>query len=532
MIIHTIKCKNFKSFRDPIEINFDRLKGLYKISGRIGAGKTTIGEAIIFGLFGSISGKNNSDLISWGEKHATVEIWYTCRGNDIYIKREINSYGQNPIYAEVNGEELTFTNKRDAQSILEREYMDATRTIMELLCIISFNSFTSLSTLNTKQSKEFLDYVFNFDVLSQYVDGCRTQINQLKQRTITKQAKLEILYTQLTRLKNLVTGDKDAIEQDISAITTQINERKKSDRAEVKELNEQLRTLHGRLGEIKAAGKQVKKEIDLIKKGNCPTCGQPIKSDHLGDKENERKVLLDAYADIDGQIKALTEQISQKEKESRTYIAEQEKLVKTRENELAKLREQARYSTVESKQVEKDIAEIESEINQLEIDKVEYEQLYNILANDVKQSVLGSFIPSLNNNIMEIAQMLGMEFVPEFGIDFSCFLKKGSVQIPTSSLSTGQLKLTDMVIILAMLSSVMARVSTNIIFLDELFSNLDPNTRTELINVLRYVLPKDSTILIVSHQEIDADLFDGQLKLQLVENDRKQKQTNIIYTYK
>ena len=69
MYIHKIKITGFKSIYDTTEFNFDDIKGFWKISGAVGVGKTTIGEAIIFGLFGSVNGKNNSDLISWGLKH-------------------------------------------------------------------------------------------------------------------------------------------------------------------------------------------------------------------------------------------------------------------------------------------------------------------------------------------------------------------------------------------------------------------------------------------------------------------------------
>ena len=123
-----------------------------------------------------------------------------------------------------------------------------------------------------------------------------------------------------------------------------------------------------------------------------------------------------------------------------------------------------------------------------------------------------------------------MQFIPVFDLGFNCSIHRGEMQIPVSSLSTGQLKLVDMVIILAVLNSIMARVNTNIIFLDELFSNLDGATRTELIGVLRYILPKNSSILVVSHQDIDNNLFDGQLRMELKESENNQKQTNIIYT--
>ena len=164
-----------------------------------------------------------------------------------------------------------------------------------------------------------------------------------------------------------------------------------------------------------------------------------------------------------------------------------------------------------------------------DLEKIHPNVVY-ILSNDIKQSILNSFIPSLNQNIIEISDVLNMQFIPVFDLGFNCSIHRGEMQIPVSSLSTGQLKLVDMVIILAVLNSIMARVNTNIIFLDELFSNLDGATRTELIGVLRYILPKNSSILVVSHQDIDNNLFDGQLRMELKESENNQKQTNIIYT--
>ena len=143
MYIQKIIINNFKSIYNPLEIDFNNTQGFWKISGPVGSGKTTIGEAVIFGLFGSINGKNNSDLISWGEKHSTIELWCTSKGHNLYIKRELNSYGQSPLYVEIDGEELVFTNKRDAQTQLEKEYYDTSRTALEMLCIISFNNFNN-----------------------------------------------------------------------------------------------------------------------------------------------------------------------------------------------------------------------------------------------------------------------------------------------------------------------------------------------------------------------------------------------------
>ena len=73
MIINSIKISNFKSIKS-LELDFTDVHGLYGVSGLVGAGKTTLSEAILFGLFGSVRNKNNRDLIRWGEKSCRVEV--------------------------------------------------------------------------------------------------------------------------------------------------------------------------------------------------------------------------------------------------------------------------------------------------------------------------------------------------------------------------------------------------------------------------------------------------------------------------
>ena len=50
MQIKKIKITNFKSIYGTQEFDFEEIKGLIKLSGSIGAGKTTIAEALLYGL--------------------------------------------------------------------------------------------------------------------------------------------------------------------------------------------------------------------------------------------------------------------------------------------------------------------------------------------------------------------------------------------------------------------------------------------------------------------------------------------------
>ena len=85
--------------------------------------------------------------------------------------------------------------------------------------------------------------------------------------------------------------------------------------------------------------------------------------------------------------------------------------------------------------------------------------------------------------------------------------------IPTSSLSTGQLKTVDMSIILGILNVIMSNINFNILFLDELISNMDAELRYDVCSVLRENLQSGQTMFLISHTELDDKWFDGNINI-------------------
>lgn len=534
MIIQKIRVRGFKSFLDETTIDFSELQGLYWVSGHIGAGKTTIGEAIIYGLYGTITGKTNSALITWGKKHGLVELWCQSKGRNLYIKRELNAYGQSPMSVEVDGEPIVFTNKRNAQQQLESDYLDTPRTTMELLCVISFGNFKSLSTLNTKDTKIFLDQVLGFDALTTYIDVCKEKQSDLRMELTSVQAMMRASNAQIERMRNykFIEGDPEAIRTELITLQTEILNKEKVTKKTLQPLQTELQEKQHRLIEIKTLGQNKRREIDFIKRGTCPTCGAPIDQSTLATKEQERQVLVEQYGLIDGHIRDLTAQISQINTESINYITERKNRVKSQENELVRLTEQSKHTNINQAEIdrlEQEVTGHEAHINSISAKLTEYDRLVQILQVQIRSQVLESFIPSLNSKIKELAGMLSLRYVPEFDSMFKCSIRSANLEsIPTSSLSTGQLKMVDMVIILAVISSLISKVSSNVIFLDELFSNLDPSTRSSLVAVLRAVLPQNSSVLIVSHQSMDDGLFDGHIRMKLVPDESGTDKTEII----
>jgi len=536
--IQKIKLNNFKSIYGDFEMDFEKnIKGMWKIVGPVGSGKTTLGEAIIFGLFGTVKNKNNDSLISWGEKHSLVELWCESKGKSIYIKREINSYGQSPTTVKVDGEDLVFTDKRDIQSQLENEYYDISRTTVELLCVISFNNFKSLASLNTQDSRKFLDNVLGFAALTKYVDAGKilrseNTLNINRLQSLIDQCNAQIRkINELTNLE-IISGDINEETRKIEDINKRIKEHKALYEETVKEARKVIEKSSAELASVKALGVNKAKEIAFIQKGTCPTCGAPIDQSMLPIKEQERDVLRKQYVEINERLekeKHVPIQIREK------YDMEVEPLKRELEQNrdlLIRLQEQAKRAKVNDGEIDRineELKKYERELGDAQFEDQQWSLLIDLLANDVRSSILSSFIPVLNENIMKYSQRLRQRYIVQFDNQFKCQIKLPGTDddIPVSSLSTGQLKTVDMIIIMSILGTVMGSSSLNVVFLDELFSNMHSELRNEMSWMLRDDMKPDETIFIVSHYEINEGFFDGTIRINLESRGQYWEQSKI-----
>ena len=521
MHIHRIILNNFKSFVGEHSIDFDKLQGVWHLSGPIGSGKTSIGEGVLFGLYGSVRGKTQKSLISRGEKRCSVELWCTSKNKQLHIVREINAYGQSPLFVEADGHEIIFTNKIDAQAQLEKEYLDVSQTSAEQLCIISFNNFKSLSSLNTKDAKLFLDQVLGLDELSAYVDECKVQQNVLKKTQIESASKASVIEKQISRIiesdKPLI-ADPQALTAQISELQTQLKTTENSQATDLAPYNASLISCRETLSVIKSKGSSIARDIKFIKQGTCPQCGAPIDQSHLIEKENERKALLGQYDAESQKATELTQKISEINTEYNEKISSLRRTLQQAQYKHGIVQEQVR----QKQQVSGNLSDLQNELHaenntllDAEQDAADFKRLSDILNDTIKPAIIRSFIPSINSKISELSLILGLEYIPEYDEEFKCSIRTGGECVPTSSLSTGQLKIADTIIILSIISSVVTKIQCNVMFFDELFSNLDALSAEKLIEAVRASLSQSNSIIIVSHQALPDNLCDGYIRLHL-----------------
>lgn len=542
MKINKVIVKNFKSIYDETTFDFQDTSGLWKISGDVGAGKTTIGETLLFGLFGTLKGKNNTNVISWGQKRCTIDIFCESMGRQLHINRVVNKYGQSPLNVTVNGEPLEFTNKLDAQNILENEYYDVSRTTVEMLCVISFNNFKSIATMNTADTKKFLDDVFNFYILTDYEKRCGVKYSNIVMANQTTKANIKVFTNQIKDYDNKIsklevdnnnTLDKKNIEDQVKELRQQLKLSKLIQSHHIDTINKVNKSLNTQLVLTKQEGEIIKKNILLFKKGICPTCGSSLDTSNLSTLESDRLKLLEKYKNIESKevkwssiannfikyhsklINDINSKISQLSIEYNN-IKEQERILTENYKEL---REQAKKSLDQYEAIDTE------EVKEMS----EWSELGTILSKEMRSKLLKQFVPVINTNIQQYMTQLEQPYIVSFDETFNCMVSVyGTPDIPLSSLSTGQLKIVDCVISLGILKTIMNNVRFNICFMDELLSNMDYGLRNMMSDLLANIAKETNrTTYIITHSDIDDRYFRGNIEVYL----RHQSETNNNSSY-
>ena len=526
MRISRVVIHNFKCIRD-LSINFEEITGLWEIEGVVGAGKTTIGEAILFSLFGRLGDKPNNSLVTWGESTSKLEMWCSSSNHDIYIQRTISKTYPSTMKVYIDNEYMTSTNKRDIQKRLEQEYYDIPKLMVESLCILSFNGFKSLSSMNTSEVSKFLDQVFGLKIVTEYADKC----NKLR---LSESSEVKRLNTQLSTQDRQLREYKDFIEHD-KVDTTKLDDlqqqkhnienglRELNTKQKIKELmekrNGELQPLQKQQVETTVLGKKVRKDIEMIKKGICPTCGQEISGDHLSEYETNLNNLLSTYKDLQVKIEAieksykeLIDDIELKDENLRTELRKVNTEISKIDNYISL---QKRFSTLTST-LQHNYDETKNNLEVVSKSLSLSEQLYNILTHDTRYRVIRTITPLINQRMLKYMVELGQPYTIELDEEFNCIVHSNSTaeNIPISSLSTGQLKTVDMVIILSILDVLLSRVNFNIIFLDELLSNMHEDLRDSMCEILRREVSRNRTVFLISHTKLNNMYLDGHIHVE------------------
>lgn len=540
MYIENIKITNFKSIYGTQEFDFTNLDGLIKLSGPIGSGKTTLAEAILWGLFGTVKGQNNGHLVSWNEKSCTVELNIISKNKKIHIIRN----STDPLFIEVNGKVLSASNKRNTQAILEEELFDVPKLAITKMCIISFNAFNSLADMNPAETKTFLDEIFGFKLFSDYNDEIILE-RKTQQNEATKLAAIysETLH-QIERLKAKKREQEKEIESSVDLNEQKqkrdnlVEEGKKLKQqyldidneytSKENEINNQKLEVYTKKMEYATLGKQEKNKYNSFKSGKCPTCGHDIDATVIDGYKDKMFEYADLYKlkeseeqEIDRQIQLLKNKHAEELNKLRAEMNNIKAEITNIDTEIAKYNNAVKliaenYDSL-IKEAENKSVELKAAIDKTDIEIGEWNDMNELFTKTLRYNLLDTLIPHINKSIQYYINKLDQSFKITFDQEFKShiFVDSFEKEIAYNNLSTGQRKSLDLAIIFGILQNIIASVNFNVILLDELFSNMDADTRNIMLTLLKEAMGEEKSIFVINHAEMNDDYFKHKIRVSL-----------------
>jgi DNA repair exonuclease SbcCD ATPase subunit len=533
------------------------------IVGANGSGKSTMLDALCFGLFNKAFRKiNKSQLInSTNEKECLVEIDFSIGTKEYKIKRGIKP---NIFEIWIDGAlQNQAASSADQQkqledNILKLNYKSFTQIV--ILGSASFVPFMQLSTANRREVVEDLLDIKIFSAMNAVIkDRIKNTNDKIKELSLKQSMTEEKVEMQKEFIESIEKNGKENIEKKkdkITSITTYIDQLSAENTQKVEEVSN---TLQPQLENLLDASKKLKQLSNLKGKISekvssiteqhkffnnnsvCPTCTQTIEEEFrlnkVSESETKAKELQQGYNE-------LKEAIQQEEKREREFnvvskeISSLNNEISNNNVKISQLNKQSRdldqeiqdiTNKIKNRNTERKVlTDLEQTLDLIQTEKsknkedVSYFDFAHSLMKDggIKGKIIKKYLPLMNQQINKYLQM--MDFYINFTLDeeFNEKIKSPIHEDFTyESFSEGEKMRINLAILFTWreIARMKNSVNTNLLILDEVFdSSLDFMGTDYFTKIIKYVI-KDTNIFVISHKTDELiDKFDRVVKFDKV----------------
>lgn len=541
MRIDYIEFKNFASYGNQmqrIEFEEDQSK-LFLTLGKNGDGKTTIANAIIYALYGRIEGVKLSDLPNRINKELHVRIGLMCGTVQVEVERGLLP---NKFSVKLNGAEFDKAGKKSVQDYLEEEVYGIPYHVFKNIIILSVNDFKSFLTMSNQDKKQIIDKMFGFSILNDMQTSIKTERKNIKMDIDLYESELTQILDSIASVKGkLNTLLEESQEKNNSKIDelkanlVELNESvklldidKKSIDTEIDNKTEIFESTRSEASALKHEIEYLKRKLDLYESGKCPTCETQLDSQwHIDQKEHfcskiekdteKIKTFKETLDTVKLNIDTLKEDKASIEKKANDIRYN----MKTFKSELLKIKEAPDDSQfTHLKNLIKDF-ELKEDIkskskDSLNADYAFMEIVEKVLGEDgVKNLAVKTILPGLNTNIAAMTQTMHLPFHIRFDEKFNCVINHLGEDINPMTLSTGERKKADFIIIIAIIKILKLRFpQLNLLFLDELLSSVDHDGVYNILKILNQVIKENKiNTFVINHSVLPHEIFDKKLQI-------------------
>ena len=552
---NAVRWKNFLSTGNSFtELKLDSVSTTLIVGGN-GAGKSTMLDALSFGLFGKpYRNINKPQLVNTiNNKDCVVEVEFTVGPNQYKVVRGIK-----PTMFEIhrNGETFNETSHaREFQRMLEQNILKLNHKSFHQIVVLGSSSFVPFMQLAAGQRRDVIEDLLDINIFSKMNGILKENISVIKDKIQDKSHQVDLVRSRIEMQRKYIRDIKNLNEEKIREKQTEITTQEDTIvqvNAENEKIQEALQTTYDQTEELlrvatdsanMARGESVglKKEISTLVKESkffdendvCPTCTQQITEDIKHEKKTEiakkAEEVQSSYQKVNDDLKTFQEQIEKLTNESYEQQALSSDLnqnnlkISMARETISRLEKEITQISGTKTNIVEATNELDSYIDQkdtLITEKMELDQEHDyskammemLKDTGIKTKIIRQYLPVMNKYINNYLQTL--DFFVHFELDEAfneTIRSRHRDSFSYDSFSEGEKQRIDLALLFTwrQIARMKNSVATNLLVLDETFDSSLDNDGIENLFKIIYSLGESANVFVISHK---GEILDNRFK--------------------